>query len=599
MRPRPRDGREERGAAAVFVSLILVVLLLIAGFAVDLGVQRVARTDAQSLADVVALDLVRDLEGRTVAQIGSLQPAADASRDRNLDVAGFDPDDPPEITSIELGELDDLGAFVAGSTTAGYDPQTYVPTAVRVGVNTDVGFAFAGITGDDEGEANRRAVATADESACFRLGSFIASLDSRQSALLNPILSALFGSTVNLTAVGYQGLADADVSLLDLVEVGGLNVGSVDQLLALENVSAADLFLAAANVLDQQGNAAQADVLRALALKLPTPTIDIAELIEAAPGSQAALDASINVLDLVTGTVLVANEDHAVAIPNLGISLPGVGTVAATLTVIESPRTVCGPVGTTNETAQVRLTASIHLSSRLLSVPVLGTSVELKETDLTLSFDLGKAIAELKDVNCPTGEAESITVDLRSGILGSISLAGSLGVKARVDPIGSLLNSILSLLNLGSLLKPPYLTLDSSVSLAAGAPPATTYDKTGLVVPLPEGYETPTGSGTGDILQPLSVTPVVNTDLVLHYWEGLLLLGQWKERHLTDPLNTVFNSVLSPITSTIVSSILNPLVQALQEQLVKPLADLLGLQLGGADVFAVPTPTCGAPRLVG
>ena len=49
----------------------------------------------------------------------------------------------------------------------------------------------------------------------------------------------------------------------------------------------------------------------------------------------------------------------------------------------------------------------------------------------------------------------------------------------------------------------------------------------GIVVPLPSGYETPVGSGTGDILQPLSVTPVVNTDLVLLTFIGLMVgLGE-------------------------------------------------------------------------
>lgn len=587
---RSRRGRrrDERGASVIVMAIVMVLLLLVAAFAVDIGMQRVGRSDMQSLADVVALDLARELDGtRTVAQLEAVeQTLADQSRDRNRDVIGFAEHLP--TMSVDWGEMQN-GEFVALSGAA-------VPTAVKVTADTVVGFAFGGITGVDSGGANRHAVATADKSACYRLGSFVASLDSSESALLNPILNALLGSSLNLNAVGYQGLANANVDLADLVEVGGLGVGSVDELLALNQVSLHDLFLASANVLDRQGNGAQADILRSLAVQVGTPTIAIADLIDAAPSDQAALGASLNVLDLVTGAAFVANENHAVDIPNLGITLPGVASVTTSLTVIETPRTACGPIGTTNRTAQVKLDLTAHVNQQTLNVATLGTSFTINPIDFKLSFDLGKAMAELTDVVCTNGSPSSLKVRLRSALLGALNLTASIGVSGRVDPLGgsSLLTDILNLLSLGSLLKPPYLTLDTSLNLYAGAPTATTYDKT-VTVPIPGGYTTPAGAGSGDLLQTVSLTPQVNTDVVLHYYE---LLGGWKERHLTDPLNTVFQDVVSPLTSSLLNSVVNPLIQSLQDQLVKPLEKLLGLQLAGADVFAVPTPTCGLPKLV-
>jgi uncharacterized membrane protein len=584
--------RGERGATAPLIALLITIFIVCSALAVDIGMQRVARADAQSLADIVALDLARELNGRTVNQLksaGIQTTLANQSRDRNTSVVGSD-DHVPELV-VQLGEFTD-GEFVDHTGDG-----AYVPTAVRVAAKTEVGFVFGGITGVASGDANREAVATADKGACFRLGSFVASLDTKQSALLNPILSALFGSSINLTAVGYQGLADANVSLLDLVEVGNLGVGSVDELLALDHVSVATLFVAAAKVLDQQGNAVQADLLRQLALKVGTPTIDIADLIEASGTSQAALDAELNVLDLVTGAAFVANDDHAVELKDLGVALPPpFGQLAkVNLTVIEPPRTKCGPVGTTNETAQVRLDAEVTLPATQLAL--LGSSVSLDQTKITISFDVGKAIAELQDVLCPTGKPDKLKLALRSALIGSLAVNASLGVHGRIDPVGGLLNSILGLLNLGSLVKPPYLTLDTSLSLYAGFPAAASYDKT-IELPIPGSYSTPVGSGTGNLVPSLSVTPAAGTDVVLHYWDGLLLLGSWKERHLTSPLNSVFDGVVTPLVSTVMSSLLNPLVSTLQQNLLLPLAELLGVQLAGADVFAVPTPTCGLPRLV-
>ncbi|MFL6156446.1 MAG: pilus assembly protein TadG-related protein, partial [Marmoricola sp.] len=66
----PSRRRNEQGVVAVVVAIVTCFTLIpIAALAVDIGVQRVARRDAQSVADVVALDLARQLDGRTYAQL--------------------------------------------------------------------------------------------------------------------------------------------------------------------------------------------------------------------------------------------------------------------------------------------------------------------------------------------------------------------------------------------------------------------------------------------------------------------------------------------------------------------------------------------------
>ncbi len=585
--PRRRRARGERGAAAVIMGVgLTLVLVLIAAFAVDLGMQRTARRDMQALADVVALDLARNLDGRTKSGLASTMDAAMAkSLARNQETVGDVPD-----LDWDLGKLQD-GEFVPVGDAD-------VPTAVQVTADTSVDFAFGGVTGVASGEAGRRAVAESVESACFRLGSFIASLDSSEGTLLNPLLGGLLSSSLNLDLVSYKGLAAANVSLLDLVEIGGLGVGTVEELLELDNVSVGALFVAAANVLDSQGKLVEADLLRAITVGAGTPHISIGDIIDAAPTDAAALDAQVNVLDLVTGAALIANEGHAVNIPNLGITLPGLVSTTTSLTVIESPRTRCGRKGTTNETAQVRLTLTGTIPARNINVSILGLAnvgVVLDQTTVSVDIDLGKAIAALTAVTCNASGPDSIKVDLSSAVVGGINVTASLGAHVNVTvPLlgsGGLLNQILSLLGLGSLLNPPEIKLDTGLTVTASSPGASTFDKT-VTVPLPGGYTTPVGSGSGIILGPTSAQTSGTTQMTVFYG---LFGNQTKTVLNADPL---YSTVLNPILSGVAAS-LNPLLTTLQSAIITPLSELLGLQLGGADVFAVPTPVCNGVRLVG
>ncbi|GAA3674075.1 hypothetical protein GCM10022237_37020 [Nocardioides ginsengisoli] len=589
-----RTSPDERGAAAVLIAVLLAVVLLVsAAFAVDLGQQRVVRRDVQAVADMVALDMVRLLDGSKASAYdrATFEAAKNKSLARNDAALGG------ELTSDDVtwsfARRTEAGAWVAVANDS-----DEIPTAVKVSAKSDVGFAFGGVTGVDRGGAVRTAMARNEESACVLVGSFIASLNSGEGTLLNPILNGLLGSSLNLDLVSYKGLAGANVSLLDLVKVGGLGVGTVDELLALKNVEAAKIFVAAANVLQQQGKLAQANILRAITVAASTPTVAIGDLISAMPGSDAALNAGLNVLDLITATAFVANKNHAIDIPNLGINLSPLASVTTSLTVIESPRKKCGGVGTTAETAQIRLKITAKIPAKKIGVDilgVLGAQVSLDETAVTVDVDLGKALATLNEVHCNPAGPDYLKVALSSSVLGSAKVSASLGAHALITvPLlgsGGLLGQILSVLGLGSLLNPPEIKLDTGLALTAQSPGATNDSKT-LTLPIPGAYTVPVGSGSGVILGPVAASTSGTTQLSINYG---LLGNQNKVVLNADPL---YNTVLNPILSAVAAS-LNPIVTTLQNALITPLSQLLGLQLGGADVFTTPTPTCKGPRLVG
>ena len=244
-----RRRREERGATTAIIAMLLSgVLVVSAAFAVDLGQQRVVRSDMQAIADVVALDMVRLLNGGTADSYGcnggscALETAKNKSIARNNSALGGE---------LEHGDLTwDFVKSVAGEwTTIAKDASDEVPTAIKVYATSDTPFAFAGVVGIARGGATRSAVAQAESFACVGIGSYAAALDSSGATLLNPILGDILGSDVNLQAIGYNGLADAEISLLDLLEVPGITVAGTDNLADIQPISLADLMIASASVL--------------------------------------------------------------------------------------------------------------------------------------------------------------------------------------------------------------------------------------------------------------------------------------------------------------------------------------------------------------
>jgi len=121
------------------VAMLLVVLVPSSAMAVDLGMQRVVRRDMQTLADVVALDVVRLVDGRTASQIRSgyngqptLDIAVARSVARNDDVLGDDPTVTATLVHIDTatGVLDTVSGGAVREVTG---PE--VPNAVLVAVS--------------------------------------------------------------------------------------------------------------------------------------------------------------------------------------------------------------------------------------------------------------------------------------------------------------------------------------------------------------------------------------------------------------------------------------------------------------------------------
>lgn len=539
--------RDERGAVALFVALLMTVVLGITALTVDIGQQRVGRADMQSLADMVALDMAREITGKKFStyDVTALNAARDQSVARNL----------AKKSSGVIGK-DATVAYRLGTTSsAGFQPAaaTDVPTAVEVTASTSVDFTFA----PGSGGASRSAVAVADVGACFSIGSYAAAIRSGDSGLLSPLLG-LLGSNIDANVASYQGLANAQVTLQELAT--SLNVGTVDAL-ANASVTLENFYIAVVSALQRQGDTAAASALQAIVLKLGpvgNQLVRVGNLVSLDTANEAGLALAANAFDLVASSAFLANGSSGISVPALAVADPALTGVAATASIVQKPQTGCGRVDVaTAESSQVALTLTGGV--RTTAVPAVSGLLE----SLGLTVDVGAATVVahvarstglLTAANCRS--PQSLAVDVTSNLL----------------PVTLTLPLTLSAGFLGTI------QLTATVTTVPSQPGVTS-----VLLGIPDSYEDPV-SGTGGALNlsTLAVSTTANGSTGL-----LAVLGV--------TLSALANSVESVIVRPLASSIIAPL----ETLLTGPLSSLLGLRLAGTDLWSVPVPQCAEPSLRG
>ena len=275
-------------------------------------------------------------------------------------------------------------------------------------------------------------------------------------------------------AASYQGLATTNIRLGDLAVA--LGAGSMQQLLAL-SPSLGNFFTTVISVASQSGLAgvsvggAGASNTLSYGSDLNVP-INIGDGGASSPGllqvlalagnEKAALDATVNVLDLLTTAAQIANSQSAVDVAPVTLNLLNLGSVTLSLKIIEPPAIAVGPPGqflsgpnagqwkTQARTAQVRLGVGVVVGAPgLLAVTVpiglqvAGAQAHAKATSCTIPRTNSTAtisaqpqpvslcIASGADktvngaMNCAAASPASL-VDL--GLLGAVS------IKANVSP---------------------------------------------------------------------------------------------------------------------------------------------------------------------
>lgn len=600
--------RDDRGAILPLVAITVTLLIVIAAFAVDLGRQRVARRDMQAVADVIALDMVRQLDGRTQAVIkatsewrGGLEdsvrnnlnmdgnPAISTQQQQADAIATVSGS--PLVVKVRMGLVDpETGVFTSPI------PYPDVPNAVRVTTSTSVDFAFA----PGSGGAQRTAVASSEANTCFSVGSFLVGLSQEPDtlvAMLNPIL----GDT-DLTAVGYQGLADANISLLDLIQASSINVGSVDELLAANNITVADIFLASAEVLRDRGgaaNIANADLLTHLASVsvVASQTVAIGQLMDLSTAGEGALDAEFNLLDLVAGAATVANGINFVGVPALNINVPNLVYTTTSLSIIEAPHQACGGEGAVAKTAQVTSSTSGTFGTTVTVPPPLGGTISIGGP-LALVTNIAQARGTLGEVTC---DPDVIPIDVATD-LATMSEALTLAITGDNIGLGTNVQGVPGLLTADITATQ---TLTSSLSKSASTGTTLEWD-----IPTTDTYDTVKTTNSGANTLPHATvnaaTSITITDIRVGGipLNSIPLLGNPLKNAVIASATTLVNALLGAtgVVGISVSAIANVTVNPLIDNLnlvIGDLAGVLGLDLAGADVAVKEFAKCNAPVLRG
>ncbi|MET3960514.1 putative membrane protein [Marmoricola sp. OAE513] len=605
--------RDQQGAVAVMMALVTCfVLIPMAALAVDIGVQRVARRDMQAVADVVALDLSRQLTGGTygsytASKKAALQTIAEESRDRNATNIGSGSGGKSADISYELGTVDNA----AYGTANYFTPTTasnVIPTAVRVKATATVGFGLANaLPGDGfgSGSATRYAIGVRQSSACFKLGSYAAAIDTKGSTLLGP-LNDLLG--LNLGLVSYQGLAAASLNLASLA--ADSHIGSVDGLLN-NNVTLGNFTAATIAVLQKQdkpGNAAAITALQAIqasGINLSKP-VHVLDMISLQSTDSAALNSDVNVLDLISGAIQVANGEHGVDVSSLNAA-----GITGSIKVTQGIQTWCGVPNDPSPTAvakssqvKVDLGYSVPANTKILGVDITG--------GVKITGGIGNATGKLVSPNpivCQAGTAaapDSYSVAVTPGLLGlsatsNLELNGTMGT-AQLGLLGTLLQGVL-----GTLIEVKFDHVKLGVN-AITAPSATSSTKN-LRVPQNSYNSTPKGSplSAGTRFDKLGLLPSLTNDpltvvsgKITMTTKVLFAIAVTTEINLDKNAGagTAIAAVLDGV-SNILKTAVNTTLPPLLDPVIKNLGDLIGLNAGGADVYSVSRPTCNGAKLVG
>ncbi|WP_306151026.1 pilus assembly protein TadG-related protein [Roseovarius sp. MMSF_3281] len=576
MRIRPfliRFRRDENGAVAVLVGLLLVVLIGFLAIGVDIGALYYQQKTLQTRADLAAVTAVMNLDDApaTAAESTVTENGLDAAALGDLSYAHYDRDSTltPEarITARDLGDADVNAATTSLQKSAPlYFASTFLPT----------------------GSTTLSATATAArlDLASFTLGSRLLALDTTDSAVLNALLGTALGSPVSLDLVDYEALADTSIDLLTFTDAlatrADLTALSYEEILN-SNINLPDI---AGALLDTGLVAGSTDVLTTVLNSGATSLLNASDLI-ALDGDNADLwlddvlpTIEVTALDLLVASVDIINED---ALIDIGVGIPGLAS--ASVVVGERPVgsgwIIIGERDTTLHTAQVRLKLRVALNL-----------VGLASVDLPLYLEIAGATATLTRANaCGTPDPSDVVAVFDTG---SDAMAGGHGNQVAKLYIGDLVGKSfedtstyftandfepVKLVDVLGLLGVPIARVDIKAYSSVGATPTEstefTYDEIG---------ETKTyGSGT-------LLTTALSTLLAPQDNPGM------EGAHIDVTVLGLGLGSITDLLLTLVYPILDALLSPL-DVLVDRLLSALGIGIGEADL-TLNGVSCGGVMLV-
>ena len=559
--------RDQEGVASIVAALLMLLGLGFGVLTLDVGHLYLEKRRLQGAVDAAALAAAGDpanaatIAANILARNGYAQAATVAT-------GAYTPDP-------SLAVADRLNTDPAAQKNA-----------VRVTETVSVqGYLAAVIGGSLLSNVTATATATQSPMVSFSAGTGLASLSNGQ---LNAVLGGLLGTTLTLSLVNYQALANTNVDALtffdQLATQAGVTAGTYGDL-ANTNVTMGQMVAAirtALNIHPSGNSSAALDALNLIGLQTPTEVAtatgnivntslwqkrQIGTIVQQVPG-----EVSLNLFDLVGAMARAYGSGHLV---NAGtaISVPVTNSSVTTHLSLGSPMTsiALARVGTSITTAQARLALTATVTNVNLGVPgFLGATISLP-----LYLTLASGTATVAAIPCQAGgtmatitaAAQAATAQI--GVVSDTDLKNFASNPTVLQPAGIVTISVLGI--------PVAVTASGSNTVAAGAPTTENFTQADINAGT---VKSASGSGAGTLISGLAPNMDLNTTLLSS--GGLL----------TATINSTLNLTVKPLLRPVLVSLLSAL-----DAPVDTLLRSLGLRLGVIDTV-VHGVRCGTPTLV-
>ena len=461
--PRRLSRRSsQRGVAAIFVAISMLLLIPITALVVDIGQLYYAQRDLQKLATIAALDASRAQSG--CFSNGSGVPGTEAaalSAANNALVINNPQASASGITAaVALGRYEDIAGTRTFTPLASNDPAV---DAVRVTLTRPTPrplLPFFNIVLPATGTLAASSSAQHAPVASFMVGTTTVTL--AQSSALNSLLSGLLGANVNLSLIGFQALAAANVTLAQLQVA--LGVGDANDLLRTE-LPFSTILDGIATALGNTGQTVAAGALQQLAdLADPNRTSTLGEVLGIENGAAELVGAlPLNTLQLLQSLAMSsANGLYPLTLPNLGLNVLNLVSLDSFIQVGQGLQGAQGDVDGTgagrpgvgiNGPRALASTQQITLKLRFVVNNVPGLSA-LAQVKLGVDLVVSGAQSQLRSIICPSAVSSppraQATVRLDTTVRPVSLTIGSFSNTNPTNDVtsGSLLNVALGLISI-------------------------------------------------------------------------------------------------------------------------------------------------------
>ncbi|MFY0648340.1 TadG family pilus assembly protein [Sulfitobacter geojensis] len=390
-------ARDEGGAIAVVVSLLLTVLLGFVALGIDVAALYRENANLQADADLAAMSSVRDPDQAT--------PRAQRSLGKNKR-------ENETLTELVKGRYLRNPEIPRENRFTPLSDGNPAINAVRVKLEDDGPLYFAKIfTQGDHVDLTRRATAIRTGAASFSLNSSIARLDL---ADLNLTLSESFGTEISITAGEHEALASTDVDMEDFLEELNRLVGNGSrnpaEILDAE-ATAADVFTALQNVLPA-GTAGSLNAVMGAGGALPVAVSALVGGIDSGLGLTAfefASDVELTALDIVKAVASTNSYSNALN-ADAALGVAGVTTVATRLALGEPPAhsgwVALGEQGVQLHRAATRVLTEVNLEPNLLGA--LGVGVSVTSLNVPVYVEVAGSTATLEEISCASEQPDAL-----------------------------------------------------------------------------------------------------------------------------------------------------------------------------------------------